>query len=168
MGRLIFDFEKCTGCRACELACSFRKDGVFAPSRSRVKVVRIDEEGLDIPIGCEHCDPAPCIAVCPTKALGRSPATDAVLLDRALCIGCKQCMVICPFGAIRFDEDSREFYKCDLCDGDPECTKWCFTGAIEHGGRMGEFPKKKVARRARRIMRDVRRTAGSGGPGGRG
>ena len=45
MGRLTFNYEKCTGCRACELACSFHKEGVFAPSKSRIKIVRIDEEG---------------------------------------------------------------------------------------------------------------------------
>ena len=45
MGKLIFNYENCTGCRACELACSFYKEGVFAPSKSRIKIVRIDEEG---------------------------------------------------------------------------------------------------------------------------
>ena len=124
MGKLIFNYEKCTGCRACELACSFHKEGVFAPSKSRIKIVRIDEEGLDIPIGCEQCDNAPCITACPTRALSRNSETNAIVLNPDFCIGCKQCMVICPFGAIHFSTDG-DIISCDLCGGDPVCVKYC-------------------------------------------
>jgi Fe-S-cluster-containing hydrogenase component 2 len=160
MGKLVFNHENCTGCRACELACSFRKEGVFSPSKSRIKVVRVDERGIDIPMGCEHCDDAPCIAVCAVKALKRDPETDAVLLDREICIGCKQCMVICPFTAILYDTEDKRFYKCDLCDGDPECVKWCLTGGVEYHECLEEFPKRKTGQRVKRFLRNVQDTAG--------
>ncbi len=152
MGKLIFNYENCTGCRACELACSFHKEGVFAPSKSRIKIVRIDEEGLDIPIGCEQCEHAPCITACPTRALRRNSETNAIILNPDFCIGCKQCMVICPFGAIHYNENRQIFYKCDLCDGAPECVKWCVTGGIEYHQEIEDFSRRKSANRIQHFL----------------
>ncbi|RLF11493.1 MAG: 4Fe-4S dicluster domain-containing protein [Thermoprotei archaeon] len=133
MKKLVFRPERCTGCRACELACSFFCDGVFSPTRSRIRVVRIDEEGIDVPIGCAHCDNAPCMLVCPSPlAMYRDKDTGAVVINVDACIGCRSCMLICPFGAINHDAEKGFCYKCDLCHGDPECVKWCFTKAIEY------------------------------------
>jgi Fe-S-cluster-containing hydrogenase component 2 len=106
-------------------------ENVFAPSRARIRIVKIDEEGIDIPTGCEHCDDAICILVCPVKAISRDEH-GAVVINNDLCIGCKQCLVICPFGAIHYNSSRNLYYKCDLCNGDPECVKWCYTGAIKY------------------------------------
>ncbi|MFH1422306.1 MAG: 4Fe-4S dicluster domain-containing protein [Planctomycetota bacterium] len=130
MGRLIYDARLCTGCRACELACSFVSEGVFSPAKSRIRVVRMDSEGIDVPIGCTHCEDAPCELVCPVKAISRDTTTGAVVIDSDVCIGCKQCVTVCPFAAVHIDVKKRVIYKCDLCQGDPECVKWCFTEAI--------------------------------------
>jgi len=130
MRKLIFNPEKCTGCRACELACSFFCEGVFSPNKSRIRVLKVDDKGVDIPIGCDHCDKAPCMLVCPTRAIDRDRSTGAVLINVDTCIGCRLCMIACPFGAISHDDQRGLVYKCDLCHGDPECVKWCFTGAI--------------------------------------
>ncbi len=130
MGRLIFDDKMCTGCRACELACSFEKTGRFWPDRSRVRVVRLEWEGIDFPLGCRQCDPPHCIVACPTRALGLDPDTKAVVHEPGLCIGCKQCVVVCPHQAIHFDPVKLELYKCDTCDGDPKCVQWCETEAL--------------------------------------
>lgn len=166
MGKLIFNYEKCTGCRACELACSFHKEGVFAPSKSRIKIVRIDEEGLDIPIGCEQCDSAPCITACPTRALSRNSGTNAIDLKSDFCIGCKQCMVICPFGAIHYNEEREIFYKCDLCDGSPECVKWCVTGGIEYHEGIEEFSRRKSADRIQHLLLNLPKSTRSIATGG--
>jgi len=132
MGRLIYDATLCTGCRACELACSFVSEGVFSPAKSRIRVVRMDSEGVDVPVGCFHCEDAPCALVCPVRAIARNRETDAILIDSDVCIGCKQCITICPFAAIHVDIEKRIVYKCDLCQGEPECVKWCFTGALQY------------------------------------
>ncbi|MGQ9582210.1 MAG: 4Fe-4S dicluster domain-containing protein [Thermoplasmatota archaeon] len=167
MKRLFIDPALCTGCRACEVACSFKKEGVFGPELSRVRVVKLDEEGLDIPIGCEHCDPAPCVAICPVRALRRRPETGAVVLDGDRCIGCKQCAVACPFGAIHIHPGTLRVFKCDLCDGDPECVKWCFTGALRFCEGEG-VPREKRHERARSQGRARRAAAGAGRGGGAG
>ena len=149
--RIIFDSSLCTGCRACELACSFVCEGVFAPSLSRIRVVRMDEEGVDVPIGCFHCDDAPCVSVCPARALRRDAETGAVVLEQSLCIGCRLCISACPFGAIHYNADRDVLFKCDLCGGEPECVGWCFTGAIRYTDRPEEYTKAKMREFARRI-----------------
>lgn len=149
--KFVLNAELCTGCRACELACSFVKEGVFSPAKSRIRVVKVDDEGIDVPVGCEHCDDAPCITVCPVKALYRDE-NDAVILDNKKCIGCKQCVLVCPFGAIGYDEDKRQFYKCDLCDGEPECANWCFTGAISCE-KLGRVSRQKHHSKAKDFLK---------------
>lgn len=148
MGKLIFNPELCTGCRACELACSFFCDGIFSPSKARIRVVRIDEEGIDVPVGCEHCDSAVCMLVCPVKAIAEDKSTGAIILNSDVCIGCKQCLAVCPFGAIHYDEEKKLFYKCDLCNGEPECIKWCETGAIRYFTDPDELLRVRRAKRA--------------------
>jgi len=130
MGKLQFDATLCTGCKACELICSFEKTGRFWPDRSRVRVVRLEWEGLDFPLGCHQCDPPHCIVACPTRALTLDPDTSAILHDPSTCIGCQQCVVVCPHQALYFDPIKLELYKCDTCDGDPRCVPWCETEAL--------------------------------------
>jgi Fe-S-cluster-containing hydrogenase component 2 len=150
--KLFFNPERCTGCRACEAACSFKKEKVFSPELSRMRVVKLDEDGVDIPTGCEHCEGAPCIQICPVRAIKRKAETGAVVVDQNACIGCKQCMVVCPFGAIHFDCAKKAVFKCDLCDGDPECVRWCFTGGVTYG-ETAELPARKRHRTAHRHVK---------------
>lgn len=153
MGKIIFDSGLCTGCRACELACSFYCEGKFAPSKSRVRVVKMDWEGIDVPTGCQNCEDAPCKLVCPVNAIYRDEDTNGVLIDYDTCIGCKECMVACPFGAIHFDKDKGIVYKCDLCFGDPECVKWCFTKAIEYVQDMEVLPDNTRRKHALKVAK---------------
>ncbi|MEE9151987.1 MAG: 4Fe-4S dicluster domain-containing protein [Thermoplasmata archaeon] len=153
MPKLTFNAENCTGCRACELACSFHCEGIFSPSKSRIRVVRIDEEGIDVPVGCEHCDNAVCMLVCPVKAITEDKSNGAIVLDSDVCIGCKQCLAVCPFGAIHYDEEKKLFYKCDLCNGEPECIKWCETKAITYYDDLDVLLRDKRWKRAERIAR---------------
>ena len=170
MPKLTFNAEFCTGCRACELACSFRCDGVFSPAKSRIRVVKMDEEGIDVPVGCEHCDNAPCETVCPVQATAQSAeglkTTGAIILNHDICIGCKECLAVCPFGAIHYDEDRKIFYKCDLCGGEPECVKWCETKAVNYYSDLDDLLRDKRTRRAEttsRAMSESRFSSPGGG-----
>lgn len=128
---LLVDPEKCTGCRICEAACSLHKERAASSVKSRIHVLRWEAEGWDIPVVCWHCEGAPCEKVCPVRALHRDMETGAILIDADLCIGCRECMAVCPFGGVTMSEDG-QMVKCDLCGGDPFCVKLCPTGAIKY------------------------------------
>jgi len=129
--------------------------------------VRVDEEGLDIPTGCEQCEVAACIAVCPTRAIYRYPASGGVFIDYDKCIGCKECMTACPFGAIHYNPDTGKFFKCDLCGGEPECVKWCVTGGVKYleddMDGLQRIKRTRTAERAIKSASDSQATIGKGG-----
>ncbi len=129
---LMIDYEKCTGCRLCEQVCSVKHEGVSNPARSRIKVVKWEEEGLYIPMACQQCDSAPCIAACPMNARSRDEQLGRIVTNYDQCIGCKTCVVVCPFGAVSFDHIAKKIISCDLCDGDPICVKFCATEALQY------------------------------------
>jgi Fe-S-cluster-containing hydrogenase component 2 len=128
---LVVDHEKCTGCRLCEIVCSVKHTGASNPSRSRIHVIKWPMEGLELPMLCQQCEDAPCIAVCPRDALSRDDALGRVVLNDDLCIGCKLCVTACPFGGMGIDAVARRVVKCDLCDGDPACVRFCDPGALQ-------------------------------------
>jgi len=127
---LFLDLDVCTGCRACMVACSLVKEKVFSLGDARIWIPKMESICLSVPIICEQCDPAPCKTVCPTKAIARNTETGALLVDPDKCIGCKECVWACPFGAISLRKGVA--VKCDLCDGQPECAKVCVPGAIRY------------------------------------
>jgi hydrogenase-4 component A len=93
---VIADPRRCIGCFACQAACveNHQKAGLQAYPRL---YVTISEEGT-MPIQCRHCDDAPCAAVCPVNAI--SCQDHSIQLNESLCIGCKLCALVCPFGVI--------------------------------------------------------------------
>ena len=132
--------KRCTGCRVCELVCSNFHEGVFQPSKARIQVISFDETVQDVPIVCQQCLDAPCMEACPQDAISRNPKTTAVIVDHELCIQCGACVRACVIGldqiapedklAIRLDTDNEIPLKCDLCEGDPQCVKFCPTEAL--------------------------------------
>ena len=104
---LLITPELCTSCLQCEMACSFEHEGVFNPSKSRIKVFEFEHGRRAVPYTCTQC-------------------ADAV------CVGCKVCTIACPFGTVNYDKDSGKVIKCDLCGGEPKCAEVCPTDAITY------------------------------------
>ena len=128
---LYINYEKCTGCRLCELVCAVKHDGISNPARSRIKVMKWEMEGLYIPMSCQQCQDAPCVNACPVKALSRDEDLSRVVVDYDVCIGCRTCVSVCPFGAMSFNTIDRKVFKCDLCEGDPQCVRFCDRKAVD-------------------------------------
>lgn len=128
---LLVNHEKCTGCRTCEAVCSAMHEGASNPARSRIHVVKWEWDGFMMPFQCQQCQDAPCIAVCPTTALSRDGELGRVVVDYDRCIGCKFCITACPFGGMGFDSVGEKVIKCDFCDGEPICVRFCSTQAIK-------------------------------------
>lgn len=128
---LVGDYRKCTGCRSCELACSLVQERSCTPSLARLRVVRVERQGINIPTTCAQCARPVCMAVCPVGAIKQNAANGAYVIDKKRCIGCKACAMSCPFGMAGFDFEKGIAYKCQLC-GDPVCARFCPTGALRY------------------------------------
>jgi carbon-monoxide dehydrogenase iron sulfur subunit len=152
---LVVDHAKCTGCRLCEMACSVKHTGANNPARSRIHVVKWPLEGFELPMLCQQCEDAPCIAVCPVDALSQDPILGRVALNYDLCIGCKLCVAACPFGGMGIDTAVRRVIKCDLCDGDPICVRFCDPGALRFmpASAVTLLKKREVGQKLARVMK---------------
>jgi len=129
-GKFLFVFpELCTGCRDCEIVCSLKHEGVINPERSRIRVIRDVFEGIEVPMVCMQCIEAPCMNSCKVEAI-YVDERDAKIIDYEKCIACRRCIIACPFGVNFLDPVTKKPIKCDLCNGDPECVKFCSTGAV--------------------------------------
>jgi Fe-S-cluster-containing hydrogenase component 2 len=125
---ILSNIEKCTGCGRCTLACSGLKEGAFVPTKSRIHFVNFAREGLSVPNICFHCEEPACAEACPVDAISRNNI-GAVVVDNDACTGCADCVDACPYGMIWLNDEDLA-YKCDLCEGDPECVMVCQPNAI--------------------------------------
>ena len=140
---LIIDAAKCCGCRLCESACSLTNAGEAGIYKSRIRNIRFPDEYFFSPSVCHQCESPSCALVCPTGALSKNPDTGVVGVDKEKCVGCKMCLVSCPFGGIYMVES--KIVKCDLCGGDPMCVKFCRNEALTYGEVEDIGEGKRVA-----------------------
>ena len=173
MKEVIVHPERCVGCMQCMIACATahsRSQQLFAAVREtplpkpRVHVgAGLFNEGF--PNRCRHCDPAPCLVACLAGAIFRDRETATVLINPDRCINCASCAMACPYGVIRFHEDSvappgkTVAVKCDNCDQRqaqgliPACVEVCKSGALTFE-EMSEAMKRKTDAVARTISQE--------------
>lgn len=154
---LVVNQEKCIACRRCELACALKKVGEFNPAAARLSVAVFLEDDVYLPIVCQQCDEPFCMEICPAGAIYRDATTEAVKINPDRCVGCRMCIMACPFGGVDYSVAEQQVVKCDLCDGEPECVLFCPTQALEYKEptELGLAKRKKVARKVKELMREV-------------
>ena len=147
--------ERCIGCKQCEIACAVAHSqsknlflSVFETPSSKPRIHA--EPGMTLntafPNKCRHCNPAPCLSVCPTAAIHRpSDFDDIVMIDARKCISCGMCALVCPFDVITYypaataPEKAAVATKCDHCIDRqrmgmvPACVEACKVEALEFG-----------------------------------
>jgi len=158
---IVFDPALCTGCMRCMTTCSTYNFGATSFSKSRIHMIRhegyaitrMDEEDDLIfqPLVCQQCDKPYCSYFCPAHAIQRNIDTGAMVIDYDKCIGCRMCIVGCPFGAMRYDPVKKQPFKCQFCDGEPQCVRLCPTEALKFLPKsQANLPK--IDRLARKIV----------------
>ena len=140
---LIIDLDRCIGCHACEVACKNENGVALGEYWNRVIQVGPhgtfpDLEQYWLPVQCQQCEDAPCVHACPTGASYRD-ADGKVLVDKEKCIGCKYCMMACPYGVRSWNAAEKAVEKCTLCGQltaageEPACVAACCANARFYG-----------------------------------
>jgi carbon-monoxide dehydrogenase iron sulfur subunit len=124
------DLEKCTGCGTCELVCAIKRENVYSPRFSRIKILRLYRL-VNMAVVCRQCEDAPCVIACPQECLVQSESTGVIMVDEDKCDCCGWCMDACPYGAITINPEKETVMVCDLCEGDPQCVEWCPEEALD-------------------------------------
>ncbi|GHK57999.1 hypothetical protein KPZU09_77350 [Klebsiella pneumoniae] len=100
---IIADASKCIGCRTCEVACvvshqEHQDCASLTPHTFQPRIHVIKGVNVSTATACRQCEDAPCANVCPNGAISRDKGFVHVMQER--CIGCKTCVVACPYGAM--------------------------------------------------------------------
>lgn len=127
---ILHDPNRCTGCRQCMTACSFKNFNTYNYDLSLCKLI-LGLHDEFIRIHCHHCSDPMCRAACPVGAISKDAETGIVTVDKMRCIGCKACSWACPISIPQMQRGLKAMTKCDLCDGDPSCIKVCSAKAIQ-------------------------------------
>jgi Fe-S-cluster-containing dehydrogenase component/formate-dependent nitrite reductase membrane component NrfD len=132
----VIDLKKCIGCHACTIACKAEHDIPVGVNRCWVKTVEKgtfpDTQRFFLPLLCNQCEEAPCLKICPTNALFKR--NDGIVdLNGDSCIGCRACMVACPYDQLFIDPNTKTAEKCNFCANrvenqlEPACVSVCPT-----------------------------------------
>ena len=157
-GVIVVNVEKCIACKSCEIACAVAhsrsknlEEALLEEPKPKPRVVVEDAGDFAVPMQCRHCEDAPCVAICPAEAISQGDADGPVIIDAEKCKGCRMCVFVCPFGAVRMSDDGKLAVKCDLCierlerDELPACVVACPTGALQFESSPEAIEQKRVA-----------------------
>lgn len=163
---VLVDTTLCVGCRACEAACAEANgnpappegDDVFAARRETSQtaftvVNRAEGTNRYAKRQCMHCLSPACASACPVRAMDKKPE-GPVTYDADKCMGCRYCMLACPFEIPKYEYESNtpRVRKCTFCAErqaaglKPACAEVCPSGALTFGrrGELLELAKTRI------------------------
>ncbi len=140
----------CSGCKTCQVACKDKND--LKPGINWRRVYDIQGGGwkskngafvstpfaYNLSISCLNCETPKCVNACPTRAIYENE-NGIVVIDHDLCMGCRYCEWVCPYGAPQFDPDLKMMTKCNMCEDyilagqKPSCVDSCPMRALDFG-----------------------------------
>ncbi|WP_088226892.1 4Fe-4S dicluster domain-containing protein [Desulfosporosinus sp. FKB] len=157
--KMVFvDTSKCTGCKACTVACkewnelpaektqlvtSYQSQKDFSPKTWTYVTFteKYEEQTMNFLMRkaqCFHCGDPACLKACSSKAITQTES-GFVVIDHTKCIGCGYCSENCPFGVPKVDQTLQKSFKCNGCidrvenNLKPSCVQTCQTGALMFG-----------------------------------
>jgi anaerobic carbon-monoxide dehydrogenase iron sulfur subunit len=145
MPHVMINGKRCTGCHMCELACSAMHEGAYRPSLARLFSEVNPTTAAIRGHTCLQTSCAKCQEACPNDAIvtkritvrpqgtwdgkakiGSDTVEGVVLVvDEQKCTDCGECYDVCPQGVIHPHPERQVAFKCDLCDGEPQCIAFC-------------------------------------------
>ncbi len=188
---MLYDSTKCIGCKSCMVACKrvngllpeLDENGIYdepidlsSKTKTIIKLYKDDEISAFVKRQCMHCvDPA-CVSACPVRAMNKDEKTGIVYWRADRCIGCRYCMVACPFEVPKFEWEKPfpKIVKCDMCrdtylkeKGTTACADVCPTSAITFGYRneLLEEAKRRVKEDPKRYSKHIYGEKEAGGTG---
>lgn len=188
---VVADPQRCIGCQVCELACAAAHSdhpaatvgALNQPILPRLFLVKTAE--VTMPIQCRQCEDAPCANVCPVGAIRQEDGR--IQVQEQACVGCKTCLMACPFGAMELVPRYRDgrpvrqeglqavtpqgveckdwlvAHKCDLCHNrptGPACVTACPQQALKLVEPAQERRRRNIAA-ARSLAESVKKYIGS-------
>ena len=159
--------RRCISCHACEVHCKAKNR---VPSGAKlgklIEIGPLDGDGkpvmLNLYMPCFHCEKPWCVAACPTGAMTRREADGIVYVRQELCVGCKVCIMVCPWKVPQWNPATGRAIKCDLCrdlvdQGEvPACVAGCTAHALEFGPPNAASDAEREAY-AKRVLLQERR-----------
>ncbi|NLL18134.1 MAG: 4Fe-4S dicluster domain-containing protein [Clostridia bacterium] len=135
----LVDIDKCIGCHSCEMACKNQNQldpeirwRIVYPMKGNSSV---PTERCFLSLACNHCEKPECMRVCPVRAYTKLE-NGIVFHDKNRCIGCRMCIMACPYQVPQFNSNTKKVEKCNLCAErieqglNPFCVDGCITDAI--------------------------------------
>ncbi len=159
---LFHDDKKCISCRACQVQCKINKGlGVGPKPNQIVEVGPVKYDGRPkatyVFMSCFHCEKPWCLAACPSGAIQKRSADGIIFIDQELCVGCKSCIIACPWSAPQWDITKGIAVKCDYCKDrideglKPACVTACPTDCLIFD-KADHIPDAKRLRYAKDIF----------------
>ncbi len=114
---MVIDLQRCVGCGGCVIACknenNIQENVAWSSRIIRTTGIFPNVRHEYIPTLCNHCEKAPCVKGCPTGAMHKTEG-DITMHNPAKCIGCRYCIINCPYGVIHFnDGETHRFWRND-------------------------------------------------------
>jgi len=146
----LLDQRYCIGCQGCQTACQARN---YSDPTEFLRVAdsfELKDGGPYLTSACNHCEIPVCAQGCPVGAITKDEKTGIVKTDYEVCVGCKKCTKVCPYGAPKFNQNTHKSHKCDFCQDrleageKPACVEACPVKVLTFG-ELSELDKVGVA-----------------------